>query len=82
MDSVRFICGTQDIHKILEQKLADFIGMDDAILFSSCFDTNSPRLPSLLMQKDALQVAETNTRSFCLSLSNIAFVVAKPQQGW
>jgi len=33
MDSVRFICGTQDIHKILEQKLADFIGMDDAILF-------------------------------------------------
>jgi glycine C-acetyltransferase len=40
MASVRFICGTQDIHKALERKVADFIGMDDAILFSSCFDAN------------------------------------------
>ncbi|STW66638.1 2-amino-3-ketobutyrate coenzyme A ligase [Klebsiella michiganensis] len=38
MASVRFICGTQDSHKALEKKLADFLGMEDAILYSSCFD--------------------------------------------
>jgi glycine C-acetyltransferase len=40
MASVRFICGTQDSHKQLEKKLADFLGMEDAILYSSCFDAN------------------------------------------
>jgi len=40
MASVRFICGTQDSHKQLEQKLANFLGMEDAILYSSCFDAN------------------------------------------
>ena len=40
MASVRFICGTQDSHKELEQKLAAFLGMEDAILYSSCFDAN------------------------------------------
>ena len=40
MASVRFICGTQDSHKALEKKLADFLGMEDAILYSSCFDAN------------------------------------------
>src|SRR5579863_7151828 len=38
MSSVRFICGTQDVHKQLEAKLATFLGMEDAILYSSCFD--------------------------------------------
>src|SRR5512136_1980788 len=40
MSSVRFICGTQDLHRTLERKIADFLGMDDAILYSSCFDAN------------------------------------------
>ena len=40
MSSVRFICGTQDQHRDLEREIADFLGMDDAILFSSCFDAN------------------------------------------
>ena len=40
LSSVRFICGTQDIHKELEQKVAAFLGMEDCILFSSCFDAN------------------------------------------
>ncbi|MHC5079773.1 MAG: glycine C-acetyltransferase [Planctomycetota bacterium] len=40
MSSVRFICGTQDIHKVLERKVADFLGMDDAILYVACFDAN------------------------------------------
>ena len=38
--SVRFICGTQDIHKQLEKKISEFLGMDDTILYSSCFDAN------------------------------------------
>ena len=40
MSSVRFICGTQEIHKQLERKLADFLGLDDAILYAACFDAN------------------------------------------
>jgi len=54
MASVRFICGTQDIHKMLEQKLAAFIGMDDAILFSSCFDANGGIFEVLLDAEDAV----------------------------
>jgi glycine C-acetyltransferase len=54
MASVRFICGTQDIHKTLEQKLAAFIGMDDAILFSSCFDANGGIFEVLLGGEDAV----------------------------
>lgn len=40
MSSVRFICGTQDIHRTLEQKLAKFHGREDAILYAACFDAN------------------------------------------
>ena len=40
MSSVRFICGTQDIHKELEQKLSDFLGMEDTILYAAAFDAN------------------------------------------
>jgi glycine C-acetyltransferase len=54
MASVRFICGTQDIHKALERKLADFVGMDDAILFSSCFDANGGIFEVLLDENDAV----------------------------
>jgi len=54
MASVRFICGTQDIHKALERKLADFLRMDDAILFSSCFDANGGIFEVLLGAEDAV----------------------------
>ncbi len=54
MASVRFICGTQDIHQQLEQKLADFLGMEDAVLFSSCFDANGGLFEALLGPEDAI----------------------------
>lgn len=54
MASVRFICGTQDSHKQLEQKLASFLGMEDAILYSSCFDANGGLFETLLGAEDAI----------------------------
>ncbi|GLW39825.1 2-amino-3-ketobutyrate coenzyme A ligase [Pectobacterium carotovorum subsp. carotovorum] len=54
MASVRFICGTQDIHKQLERKLADFLGMEDAILYSSCFDANGGLFETLMGPEDAI----------------------------
>src|SRR5476651_941021 len=54
MASVRFICGTQDTHKQLEHRLADFLGMDDAILYSSCFDANGGLFETLLGEEDAI----------------------------
>lgn len=54
MASVRFICGTQDIHKQLERKLAEFLGIDDAILYSSCFDANGGLFETLMGPEDAI----------------------------
>ena len=54
MASVRFICGTQDKHKELEEKLAEFLGKDDAILFASCFDANCGLFEALLGPQDAV----------------------------
>mgnify|MGYP001130083799 CR=1 FL=1 len=54
MASVRFICGTQDTHKQLEKKLADFLGMEDAILYSSCFDANGGVFEPLFTEQDAI----------------------------
>ncbi|MFJ5441430.1 glycine C-acetyltransferase [Pectobacterium sp. CHL-2024] len=54
MASVRFICGTQDIHKALEHKLAEFLGMDDVILYSSCFDANGGLFETLMGPEDAI----------------------------
>jgi glycine C-acetyltransferase len=54
MASVRFICGTQDSHKVLEKKIADFLGMEDAILYSSCFDANGGLFDTLLGPEDAI----------------------------
>ncbi|MDP4527534.1 glycine C-acetyltransferase [Alkalimonas delamerensis] len=52
--SVRFICGTQDIHKQLEQKISDFLGMEDTILYTSCFDANAGLFETLLGPEDAI----------------------------
>lgn len=54
MSSVRFICGTQDIHKELEKKIADFYGYDDTILYAACFDANGGIFEPLLGEKDAI----------------------------
>ncbi|MBO9466417.1 glycine C-acetyltransferase [Tropicibacter sp. R15_0] len=54
MASVRFICGTQDIHRDLEQKLAAFLNKDDAILFAACFDANGGLFEPLLGPEDAI----------------------------
>jgi glycine C-acetyltransferase len=54
MASVRFICGTQAVHKELEAGLASFLGMDDAILYSSCFDANGGLFETLLDEQDAV----------------------------
>jgi len=54
MASVRFICGTQEIHKELERRIASFLGVDDAILYSSCFDANGGIFETLLGEEDAV----------------------------
>jgi len=54
MASVRFICGTQDLHRQLEQRLAAFLGKDDAILFAACFDANGGLFEPLLGPEDAI----------------------------
>lgn len=54
MSSVRFICGTQDLHKQLEQKIADFFGTEDTILYAACFDANGGVFEPLLTAEDAI----------------------------
>jgi glycine C-acetyltransferase len=54
LSSVRFICGTQDAHKRLEARLARFFGMEDAVLYSSCFDANGGLFETLLDERDAV----------------------------
>jgi len=54
MASVRFICGTQTEHKVLEEKIASFLGMEDAILYSSCFDANTGLFETLFDENDAI----------------------------
>ena len=63
LSSVRFICGTQEIHKELEKKIADFVGMEDAILYSSCFDANGGLFETLLGPEDAVISDELNHAS-------------------
>ena len=63
LSSVRFICGTQQIHKDLEKKISSFVGMDDAILYSSCFDANGGLFETLLSAEDAVISDELNHAS-------------------
>ncbi|MCK4981287.1 MAG: glycine C-acetyltransferase [Victivallaceae bacterium] len=63
LSSVRFICGTQDIHKELEAKLSTFLGTDDTILYSSCFDANGGLFETLLTAEDAIISDELNHAS-------------------
>ncbi len=63
MASVRFICGTQDLHKELEQAIARFLHKDDAILYSSCFDANTGLFETLLSETDTILSDELNHAS-------------------
>jgi glycine C-acetyltransferase len=63
MASVRFICGTQDVHKQLEKKLSRFLGTDDTILYSSCFDANAGLFETLLGDQDVVISDELNHAS-------------------
>jgi glycine C-acetyltransferase len=63
MASVRFICGTQSVHRELEAALAAFLGVDDAILYSSCFDANGGLFETLLSEEDAVISDELNHAS-------------------
>lgn len=63
MASVRFICGTQTLHKELEAKLSDFLGFDDTILYPSCFDANGGLFETLLGPEDAVISDELNHAS-------------------
>ncbi len=63
LSSVRFICGTQDIHKKLERAISEFLGMEDTILYSSCFDANGGLFETLLGPEDAVISDELNHAS-------------------
>ena len=63
MASVRFICGTQELHKDLERRIADFLGTEDTILYSSCFDANGGLFETLLGSEDAVISDELNHAS-------------------
>lgn len=63
LSSVRFICGTQDIHKELERKLSEFLGTEDTILYAACFDANAGVFEPLLQEQDAIISDELNHAS-------------------
>ncbi|HLX91723.1 MAG TPA: glycine C-acetyltransferase [Puia sp.] len=63
MSSVRFICGTQDIHKELEKKISDFLGTEDTILYAACFDANGGVFEPLFNEQDAIISDELNHAS-------------------
>ncbi len=63
LSSVRFICGTQDIHKQLERKISEFLGMEDTILYSSCFDANGGLFETITTADDAIISDELNHAS-------------------
>ncbi len=63
LSSVRFICGTQDIHKELEAKITEFLGTEDTILYTSCFDANGGLFETLLTAEDAIISDELNHAS-------------------
>ncbi|MCC7201773.1 MAG: glycine C-acetyltransferase [Nitrospirae bacterium] len=63
MSSVRFICGTQDIHRELEQRISSFLGMEETILYTSCFDANTGLFETLLGEQDTIISDELNHAS-------------------
>lgn len=77
LSSVRFICGTQDIHKQLEKKIAQFHGREDTILYASCFDANAGIFEAILTPEDAVFSDELNHASI---IDGIRLCKAKKQR--
>lgn len=77
LSSVRFICGTQDIHKQLERKIAQFHGREDTILYASCFDANAGLFEAILTPEDAVFSDELNHASI---IDGIRLCKAKKQR--
>ena len=69
LSSVRFICGTQDIHKELEEQIALFHGTDDSILYPSCFDANAGIFEQLLGTEDAV-ISDSLNHASIIGISN------------
>ncbi len=63
LSSVRFICGTQNVHKTLEQKVTEFLGMEETILYAACFDANTGLFETILTKEDAIISDELNHAS-------------------
>lgn len=83
MASVRFICGTQDLHRELEARLAGFLGKDDAILFAACFDANGGLFEALLGPEDAvISTRSTMPRSSTASVCARRGATATPIPTW
>ena len=91
MSSVRFICGTQDIHKELERKISQFMGIEDTILYSSCFDANGGLFETLLGKEDVIISDALNHASVIDGIRSpvvsetsnglvLLFDIAKPEQ--
>jgi glycine C-acetyltransferase len=76
MSSVRFICGTQDLHKTLEQRLARFLGTEDAILYAAAFDANGGLFEPLLGEGTRSSATSSTTRR-----SSTASACARPSAG-
>ena len=73
MSSVRFICGTQDIHKELEASISHFFGTEDAILYASCFDANGGVFEPLLTEEDAIISDSLNHASIIDGVRSVSY---------
>ena len=77
MSSVRFICGTSDLHKELEKKISEFFGTDDTILYAACFDANGGVFEPLLSEQDAIISDSLNHASIISLLKNQITLLCK-----
>ena len=78
--SVRFICGTQGIHKTLEQRVSRFLGMEDTILYAACFDANTGLFETILGPEDAVISDELNHASIIDGVRLCSVALPLPQQ--
>ena len=78
LSSVRFICGTQELHKELELRLSEFLGTEDTILYGSCFDANGGLFETLLGAEDAVISGRRCLLELLLQLRHIIVTITKP----
>ena len=73
LSSVRFICGTQEIHKELEKKISEFLKTEDTILYSSCFDANGGLFETITTENDAIISDELNHASIIDGIRSVSY---------